>query len=572
MSEHASASAAPAKPWRLLAVGLALILAGVVLAALIQTSGGVRISDVRFRGPDGTTFSALLYRPPNATPQTPAPGVLAVHGYINTRETQSAFAIEFARRGYVVLALDQRGHGYSGGAAVTKGFGGPEGLAYLRALPFVDKDQIGLEGHSMGGWTVLAAATAMPDAYRAMVLEGSSAGPPFSRPADPVWPRNMALVFSRYDEFAKLMWGVDRAADVGRSPRLQAAFGAVGPVEEGRIYGDPAAGTGRILHRPPVTHPGDHISTAAVGHATDWFARTIEGGTPRPASDQIWMWKELGTGLTFVGVIVLLLGVFDLLLALPAFAILRNAPAPVSGRRDGRWWLLVVLTALVPALSFFLLPINSPPLQPSAIFPQAITNSLAIWALANTAFALVIGWALARPRAVFQTRWAPSALIALLTVAAAYLTVWAASLVQVDFRFWVVALKPLSAGQALAALAYLPAFALFLLVAFRGVAGLMRQGQGRASQYATAVLALASGFLLLTGLQYVALFATGALPIPALALSAIVAIQFVPLLTALAVIAVHTWRRTNSYVPGALLSALFVTWYMVAGTATHYAG
>lgn len=148
---------------------------------------------------------------------------------------------------------------------------------------------------------------------------------------------------------------------------------------------------------------------------------------------------------------------------------------------------------------------------------------------------------------------------------------WATQ-VQVDFRFWVVALKPLSAGQALAALAYLPAFALFLLVAFRGVAGLMRQGQGRASQYATAVLALASGFLLLTGLQYVALFATGALPIPALALSAIVAIQFVPLLTALAVIAVHTWRRTNSYVPGALLSALFVTWYMVAGTATHYAG
>ncbi|WP_201721683.1 hypothetical protein [Caulobacter sp. B11] len=29
--------------------------------------------------------------------------MLAVHGYINSRETQSPFAIEFARRGYVVL-------------------------------------------------------------------------------------------------------------------------------------------------------------------------------------------------------------------------------------------------------------------------------------------------------------------------------------------------------------------------------------------------------------------------------------------------------------------------------------
>lgn len=568
----AATEGATRRTWGLFALGLILIAVGVLLAAMIQTAGGVRVSDIRFRGADGTTFSALLYQPRNATAATPAPGVLAVHGYINTRETQSAFAIEFARRGYVVLALDQRGHGYSGGAAVTNGFGGPEGLAYLRSLPFVDKDQIGLEGHSMGGWTVLAAAAAMPEAYRALVLAGSSAGPPFSKPADLAWPRNMAVVFSRYDEFAKLMWGVDRAAEVGQSPRLQAAFGSAGPVEAGRLYGDAAAGTGRVLHSPPVTHPGDHISTAAVGHATDWFARTLAGGTPRPASDQIWMWKELGTGLAFLGVVVLLLGVFDLLLATRPFAALRGSPAPVREARGGRWWTLLLLTAFVPAVTFFLLPINSPPLKPSALFPQAITNSLVIWALGNTVLALLIGWALGRPGPSFQTRWAPAALIALASVAVAYLTVWAASLVQVDFRFWVVALKPLSADQALAALAYLPAFAAFLLVAFRGVAGLMVRNQGRASQYLTAVVALASGFLLLTGLQYVVLFATGALPVPALALSVIVAIQFVPLLTALAIIAVFTWRRTNSYVPGALLSALFVTWYMVAGTATHVSG
>ena len=105
-------------------------------------------------------MSGLLYIPPNATPQIPAPGILAVHGYINSRETQDGFAIEFARRGYVVLALDQTGHGYSDPPAFAGGFGGPDGLAYLRSLEFVDKNNIGLEGHSMGGWTVLAAATA----------------------------------------------------------------------------------------------------------------------------------------------------------------------------------------------------------------------------------------------------------------------------------------------------------------------------------------------------------------------------------------------------------------------------
>ena len=85
--------------WSLAIVGLILILAGGLLAHLTQTSGGIRIEDVRFKGAKGNTMSALLYVPPNATAKTPAPGVLAVHGYINSRETQDGFAIEFARRG-----------------------------------------------------------------------------------------------------------------------------------------------------------------------------------------------------------------------------------------------------------------------------------------------------------------------------------------------------------------------------------------------------------------------------------------------------------------------------------------
>jgi dipeptidyl aminopeptidase/acylaminoacyl peptidase len=144
--------------WSLAIAGLILILAGGLLAHLTQTSGGIRIQDVHFKGAKGNTMSALLYIPPNATAQTPAPGVLAVHGYINSRETQDGFAIEFARRGYVVLDLDQTGHGYSDPPAFANGFGGPDGLAHLRSLDIVDKNNIGLEGHSMGGWAVLAAA------------------------------------------------------------------------------------------------------------------------------------------------------------------------------------------------------------------------------------------------------------------------------------------------------------------------------------------------------------------------------------------------------------------------------
>ncbi|MHB8626929.1 MAG: alpha/beta hydrolase family protein [Aggregatilineales bacterium] len=134
------------------AVALLLVFGGGFLAFETQTAGGtIKIRDIRFVGTNGTIMSALLYIPKGVTAKTPAPGIVAIHGYINSRETQDGFAIEFARRGYVVLALDQTGHGYSDPPAFANGFGGPDGLKYLRSLDIVDPNNIGLEGHSMGG-------------------------------------------------------------------------------------------------------------------------------------------------------------------------------------------------------------------------------------------------------------------------------------------------------------------------------------------------------------------------------------------------------------------------------------
>ena len=136
-----------------------LLVVGILLASLVQTNfGRVTVKDTRFIGSNGSLMSGLLYIPHGTTVNRPAPAILAIHGYINSRETQSAFAIELARRGYVVLALDQTGHGYSDAPAFSNGFGGPDGLKYLRSLPFVDQTRIGMEGHSMGGWAIQAAA------------------------------------------------------------------------------------------------------------------------------------------------------------------------------------------------------------------------------------------------------------------------------------------------------------------------------------------------------------------------------------------------------------------------------
>ena len=564
------------RSWGLFLAGCAAILAGCLLASLVQTAGGVRIQDVRFTGTGATPMSALLYIPAHATPKTPAPGILAVHGYINSRETQDGFAIELARRGYVVLALDQTGHGYSGGYASANGFGGPDGLKYLRGLDIVDPANIGLEGHSMGGWTVLAAAKAMPDAYKAVVLEGSSSGAPFAAPGTPTWPRNLAVVFSQYDEFSWLMWNVPGGKAVGASPKLIAQFGASGPVQVGRLYGDIAAGTARRLYTPATTHPGDHISTEAIGDALDWFGQTLKGGAARPVSDQIWPYKELGTGIALAGVIALMLGAFELMLGLPAFAGLVGAPQPGRERRSAGWWASFWLTSLIPPLTFYpFMALGMAAFKPSALFPQSITNQILTWAVLNALLTLVIRLAARRPVAAApRAPIGPALGVAAATVGVALAAVLIADFVfKLDFRLWVVALKAPSLAQARAMVAYLIPFTAFFVVALGALQGdLSVRGDGRGAQYATAILAMSLGFGLFIIAQYAPLALSDHLLVPLEALNAIISLQFLPLMAAIGLISAYTWRRTGSSLPGALICGLFVTWYMVAGTATQFGG
>ncbi len=558
--------------WKFFLLGWALILGGGAIAHYVQTAGGVQVQDVRFAGTGGMPMSGLLYIPRNATQAHPAPGILAVHGYINSRETQDGFAIAFARAGYVVLALDQTGHGYSGGTVAANGFGGPDGLRYLRSLDVVDPANVGLEGHSMGGWAALSAAAAMPDGYKAMVLEGSGTGIFGTPPGTPDFPRNLAVVFSRYDEFSNLMWNVPRGADVGKSEKLKALFGTAGDVVAGTLYGDIANGTARRLYTPVTTHPGDHISPTAIANAVDWFGRTLKGGAAK--SDSYWLWKEAGTAIAFIGFVFLMLGAFDLYLRLPLFLDLPQTPEPVRESRGPGWWLLATAFALIPVIDFYpFMALGQSILPPSRYLPQSITNQVLVWAALNALITLIAGRLIQGPRLLYNFSSRGAIRIAILTAATGYLALLLSDfLFKTDFRFWVVGLKLLSPRQFGWFLAYVIPFTLAMLILLRALLRLAVKGDGTFRQYATAIGVMGGGFLLFLVVQYAPLFLTGRLLIPEQALNAIISIQFLPLMSMIAGIAVFTWRRTNSPLPGAVIAGIVTSWYIVAGTAVQFAG
>ena len=564
-------------------IALLLVFGGGTVAYLVQTDGGsVDTRDVRFAAPDGQMIHGTLYVPPGASADDPSPGVVATHGYINTRETQSPFAIEFARRGFVVLAIDQAGHGHSDPPAFGNGFGGPPALSYMRSLAFVDDDNVGLEGHSMGGWASVAAAQSDRDGYESIALVGSSTGNSGVAEGNATFPRNTAVVFSEYDEFSMLMWGVPHASNVERSEKLQTLFGTDEPVEEGRTYGSLEDGTARRLYTPATTHPGDHLSTTAVGDAVEWMQVTLDGEDELPPGNQIWWLKELGTLASLLGGVLFLFPFGAMVLSDRRFSDLRR-PIPESAGVEGRsWYGAVAVAALVPVVTYFPLNLVGQGFVPiNWLFPQQVTNGVMVWALGNGLIVagLVGAWhyrsdrdSLARYG--FDTdgwRTVARSAVAAATIVGGFLGTLGAVgyLFGTDFRFWVFAMKLPTPTQFRIALVYLVPLTLFFLALELLLHGQLRTGD-RSFRAALAHnwVAVVAGFVLLLVVQYGVLL-TGSPPPVVQPLLAVLAVQFVALLSIVTAVSTYFFRRTGRVWVGAFVNSLLVALVLVAGTATH---
>jgi pimeloyl-ACP methyl ester carboxylesterase len=548
-----------------LAIGaLAAIIIGLAFSAHIQAGGDVSVTVVHFRGQSGADMRALLFRPLDATAEHPRPGILAVHGYLNSAEMQGNFATEFARRGYVVLAPDQRGHGASDPAAFADGFGGPDALRYLRSLPFVDRENIGLEGHSMGGWTVLAAAAAVPDGYRSLILEGSGPGAPFAPAGTASFPRNLLVVYGTRDEFGAFMWGKEAPLHTGATEKMMTTFGTTTPVEPGRLYGDIEAGTARMFEAPFVSHAWLHESRAGITPAILWFGRTLKGGRPLPADDQRWQWREAGAALALIGIPALIAGMMGI--GAHLFGLARTDAVPSrSDDQPARSWELIVFSLGSAILYLPLTMLSEAVVGQNWLLRQTFSNQFALWAGVCALLAVLSVRFGKRPAPPLAGGWRAAA-IAILAVGAAFPIVLAGdALGHVDPSWWFITVRPLSLSRFRDFLLYLPFFAAFATASLYALDAIRPLDRGSTrSALILGVAAMSGGFILFLAIQYGALLASGALLLPAEGLRTIMAIGFVPMFATVGIFGVLSRRWTGSVLTGGLVSGLFVTWVLTA--------
>ncbi|NVM29941.1 MAG: alpha/beta fold hydrolase [Candidatus Helarchaeota archaeon] len=169
---------------------------GLIICAIIIISGIIpliiftyfadpahpyTITETTLTADDYTKIQAHIYTPKNMSGNHP--GIVMAHGFCGNSINQQLLAIELVKREFVVISINFRGHGSSGGWLPS--FTDPNmvnvieqdvvaAIRHLQSMGNINK--IGLIGHSMGAMTSLKTADDYTNVVNATAVLGMTVG------------------------------------------------------------------------------------------------------------------------------------------------------------------------------------------------------------------------------------------------------------------------------------------------------------------------------------------------------------------------------------------------------------
>ncbi|MHA1149862.1 MAG: alpha/beta hydrolase family protein [Promethearchaeota archaeon] len=151
-----------------------IITAFLILSLVMIVIGGIGgyyflMKDIKVRyssltSYDGTQIAIMIVEPSDELNRfgNDKYGVVVAHGIVSKAEANWPLIQGLAKAGFTVVALDERGHGNSGGTIEDLHVGENEYKDIIRCAEYLKEDlkckKIGLAGHSMGGLAVTRAA------------------------------------------------------------------------------------------------------------------------------------------------------------------------------------------------------------------------------------------------------------------------------------------------------------------------------------------------------------------------------------------------------------------------------
>ena len=343
----------------LLLIALAVFFVGLIIASSVATNGGKtehrRLSVMTDRG---VAISLEVFKPKTATRENPAPTVMLIPGGNASVEYMNDAGLELARRGIIAIGIEPYTIGRSDVEKDNQGLGSVDVTDYVYHLDFVDTNNIGYIGWSMGTSRVNAAMY-VPDPSGAtekvkdmfgkeveqpvqLIREGVKgvmyvgAGSPL----DPKYKINSSLFEGQWDN----LYRGDRR-EMYKNPQYAKPLG-VDQFEFWKWYGDPNNGTGRIIYEGWTGHTIGLSSYTFVKAACDFYTTTFKLSNDFPI---LFLWKEFGTAIAFIAIIVALICGALLLLDTEFFKKDLVTKERTVVEASPKWW-LVCIGLVLPAL------------------------------------------------------------------------------------------------------------------------------------------------------------------------------------------------------------------------------
>ncbi len=590
-----------AKIW--LCIGIALMLLSAIVVSAVQTSGGtVTMKELMIETDKGYNMSAYLMIPENATAESPAPAVVTSHGYLNNKEMQDANYVELARRGFVVLAIDQPCHGDSQVMAIRNADGVYQGVLALSRMPFVDVNRIGITGHSMGGGSCNSAVAEDNEngtnLISAVLLNCADATykDTDGNFANIYGSRDVAILAAQYDEFFHMYTdesGVMRQAPYfmqGINSQSFLNFGVDPTGLEARtaytVYTETIDGEEavRVIYNPDIIHPWSHFSAKATTSVIEFFNMTLDAPNPLPGNDQVWQWKEAFNFVGLLGFVVFICSFSILMVYTPLFSVLRASepvqPAKLADGKGKLWfWLSLAAGALFSMLIYrWILKVGT-----SMSVSQTEAMGLGLWSTLCGVFTilsmLVFYYCYGKKRGLDLVelgvklpakKFGLTVLLAVIVVVVSYGCVFVADyFFYADFRIWTLAIKAFEAPI----LKYLPYALLFVTfyVASSVANNCFNYNEiGGKPWVNTIIVAVMTTLpaLILPWIQYITYYSTGAMKWAESAMHILWLFPIVLILFGSVVISRVVYKATkNPYLPG-LINAAIVGLLTITNTCT----
>lgn len=538
-----------------------ILVASMLTAHQITTeSGRIEIRTVRIQD-GGLTLSGLLHIPPEAHTD-PRPAVVVTHGISSTKEMVDGIALELARRGIVAMSVDLHGHGDSEGRiyAGDPSLGLEAAVEFIISLDFVDRDLIGVAGHSLGAGAARAVASGGEIHAVAFIAGGVGGDHQQEGALTATNPKNLLVAVGSHDVLFRID---DLALD------LQPVFGVDGPVEPGVTYGDFQSGGARRLAVRPTTHLLEPMDAGLVAEVVAWFTGAFDAppGRDLPSSNQIFLLRE-------ACLLIALVSLFGVTLLIPR--IVRWSPRPRSGgglvgsglvKISG--WRALLFWGLPGAVLFIPL-MGAGSLIPFP--PQLFGSSMAWWLLSVALVGLLLmrfalrrgSWSWGDLKILVASSFRggdlvlSSGLIAVMYLAA----VLSESFLDLNFRFFVPVLNSLGpVARVLAFPTYLPFFLAYFLVDGVYMFELRERTGGGLSDLLKALGIKLAPYLFALALQYAPMYALDLRLLPRL-VGFIMEFVWgvVPILAVTTICAWWLHRLTGRIWAGALFNTLLTAW------------